>query len=83
MEQWVYDLEALPGVGPWTAQYIIMRAFGYPDAFLPTDYGIRKALPGYSSKEIAEIAESWRPWRSYGVIALWNSLKMKSEVSDQ
>jgi AraC family transcriptional regulator of adaptative response / DNA-3-methyladenine glycosylase II len=51
-----------------------MRAFGWPDAFPHTDYGVKKALAPLTEKEISELSEKWRPWRSYAVIALWNSL---------
>ncbi|MCM3747187.1 helix-turn-helix domain-containing protein [Paenibacillus pasadenensis] len=68
------NLLELPGFGPWTVQYIAMRALGWPDAFPHTDYGVKKALSGYSPKEILELAEQWRPWRSYATINLWNSL---------
>jgi AraC family transcriptional regulator of adaptative response / DNA-3-methyladenine glycosylase II len=70
----VRKLMALPGIGAWTAQYIAMRAMGWPDAFLPTDYGIKKALEPRTSKEILDLAEVWRPWRSYATVNLWNSL---------
>lgn len=66
-------LEALPGIGPWTAQYIAMRATGYPDAFPSTDLGVKKALGPMSKREIEEIAESWRPWRSYATMSLWSA----------
>ena len=68
-------LKAIPGIGDWTAQYIAMRALSYPDAFMETDYGIKKALPGYTPKELRTLSERWRPWRSYAAVALWNSLK--------
>lgn len=68
------QLLRIPGIGPWTAQYIAMRAMGCPDAFLETDAGIKKALAGYSPDKMLGIAEAWRPWRSYAVINLWNSL---------
>lgn len=64
----------LPGIGPWTAQYIALRALGWPDAFPHTDYGVRKALPGYSEKDILELSGQWRPWRSYATFSLWHSL---------
>lgn len=67
-------LTAISGIGNWTAQYIAMRVFGWPDAFLETDAGIKKALAPYTPKELLKIAEAWRPWRSYAVINLWNSL---------
>lgn len=67
-------LMAIPGIGSWTAQYIAMRAMEWPDAFLETDVGVEKALEPYTSKELLEMAEAWRPWRSYATINLWNSL---------
>jgi AraC family transcriptional regulator of adaptative response / DNA-3-methyladenine glycosylase II len=73
-EEQLAALTALPGIGPWTANYILMRALAWPDAFLETDYGIKKALAPMSPKEIKALAESWRPWRAYAAINLWNSL---------
>ena len=76
----------LPGFGPWTVQYIGMRAFSWPDAFPHTDYGVKKALADLTEKEILNKSREWRPWRSYAVLNLWNSLKgdkTKQEVSDQ
>lgn len=62
------------GVGIWTAHYIAMRAMGWTDAFLHTDYGVKKALAPRSEKEILRMAEAWRPWRAYATVNLWNSL---------
>lgn len=69
-------LLALPGIGPWTADYIALRALGHPDVFLPTDIGIRDALSGLGSDpaKAAELAEAWRPWRSYAQVYLWQTL---------
>lgn len=67
-------LLAIPGIGSWTAQYIAMRTMEWPDAFLETDAGVKKALAHYTSKELLEMAEAWRPWRSYATINLWSSL---------
>jgi AraC family transcriptional regulator of adaptative response / DNA-3-methyladenine glycosylase II len=68
-------LLALPGIGPWTASYVALRALGDPDAFLPTDLGVRHAVaalaPGLAP---AALAEAWRPWRSYALMHLWTSL---------
>jgi AraC family transcriptional regulator, regulatory protein of adaptative response / DNA-3-methyladenine glycosylase II len=68
-------LLALPGIGPWTAGYIRMRALSDPDAFLPTDAGVRHGLAalGVRSDPVsaAREAESWRPWRSYALQHLW------------
>ena len=67
-------LMAIPGIGPWTAQYIAMRAMGWPDAFPHTDYGVKKALAPHTAGEILDLAEAWRPWRAYATVNLWNSL---------
>lgn len=66
-------LEAVPGIGPWTAQYVAMRALGWPDAFPESDLGIRKALGGVSASEARRRAERWRPWRAYSAMHLWVS----------
>ncbi|MCG7202589.1 AlkA N-terminal domain-containing protein [Streptomyces arenae] len=68
-------LLSLPGFGPWTVDVIAMRALGDPDAFLPTDLGIRRAaqelgLPGTPAALTARAA-AWRPWRAYAVQYLW------------
>lgn len=73
-EEEIKKLMKISGIGNWTAQYIAMRAMGWTDAFLETDYGVKKALPSYTPKEILILAEAWRPWRSYAVVNLWNSL---------
>lgn len=67
-------LMAIKGIGPWTANYIAMRVLGYPEAFLASDAGVGHALPGTTPKQREALAEHWRPWRSYAVISLWNSL---------
>jgi len=67
-------LKAIPGIGEWTAQYLAMRAFSWPDAFPATDLGIRKALGIDSERGILERAEAWRPWRGYAAMHLWRSL---------
>lgn len=73
-EEEMKKLLAIRGIGGWTAQYIAMRAMEWPDAFLETDVGVKKALPGYTAKELLALAEAWRPWRSYATFNLWNSL---------
>jgi AraC family transcriptional regulator of adaptative response / DNA-3-methyladenine glycosylase II len=84
------QLLALPGIGPWTAAYIRMRALSDPDAFLPSDVGVLEALGrlgavpagvrspaarARASRAAAELADGWRPWRSYAVQHLWASLE--------
>lgn len=64
----------IPGIGKWTAGYMAMRAMGWTDVFLHTDYGVKKALASYSPSELLGLAEAWRPWRSYATMNLWNSL---------
>jgi AraC family transcriptional regulator of adaptative response / DNA-3-methyladenine glycosylase II len=68
-------LLAIDGIGPWTVAYIRLRALGDPDAFLPSDLGVRRALvalglPG-DPHSAASLAEAWRPWRSYALQYLW------------
>jgi AraC family transcriptional regulator of adaptative response / DNA-3-methyladenine glycosylase II len=65
-------LLALPGIGPWTVAYIRLRGLGDPDAFLPTDLGVRHALVALGG-DVAD-AHRWRPWRSYALHHLWASL---------
>ncbi len=69
-------LLALPGIGPWTTEYVAMRALRDPDAFLPTDLGVRHALArlGRDPARAVALAEPWRPWRAYAVQHLWASL---------
>ena len=65
-------LLALPGIGPWTAGYIRMRALSDPDVFLPGDVGVVRALRQLGSPTAAE---RWRPWRSYATHHLWATLE--------
>jgi AraC family transcriptional regulator of adaptative response / DNA-3-methyladenine glycosylase II len=73
-------LLAIPGIGPWTVAYVRLRALGDPDAFLPSDLGVRRALkalglPG-DPRSAASMAEAWRPWRSYALHYLWSAPKL-------
>jgi AraC family transcriptional regulator of adaptative response / DNA-3-methyladenine glycosylase II len=68
-------LTSIPGIGPWTASYIAMRALGDPDVFLPSDLAIRRAarnagLPDRPAS-LGQRARRWSPWRSYAVVRLW------------
>ena len=71
-------LLVLPGVGPWTASYVAMRALRDPDAFLPSDLGVRHALErlGHDGRPAAAqaLAERWRPYRAYALQHLWAQL---------
>jgi len=63
------DLLALPGIGPWTVEYIAMRALADADAWIPTDLGVRHGLARLGVG--AEAAEAWRPFRAHAVVHLW------------
>ncbi|OSC69260.1 DNA-3-methyladenine glycosylase [Streptomyces sp. BF-3] len=69
------ELAALPGFGPWTVESIAMRSLGDPDAFLPTDLGIRRAAERLGLRAtpaaLTAGAADWRPWRAYAVQYLW------------
>jgi AraC family transcriptional regulator of adaptative response / DNA-3-methyladenine glycosylase II len=79
----------IPGIGPWTEQYIAMRGLSDPDAFLPSDLGVRRALEALEvtwrgPREAAQLAESWRPWRAYALQHLWGALAVPARsVHDQ
>jgi AraC family transcriptional regulator of adaptative response / DNA-3-methyladenine glycosylase II len=62
----------LPGIGPWTADYVSMRALGDPDVFLPTDVGVRNAAARLGLDEAGGRSGAWRPWRSYALLRLWS-----------
>lgn len=79
VEATMQALQSLPGVGPWTANYIAMRALRWPDAFVAGDVALQNALGVRSEKSPAKAAEAasaaWRPWRSYAVIRAWKLLE--------
>ena len=68
---------ALPGIGPWTANYIAMRALRESDAIPTGDVGLLRALGANGTRpttdELSTRAESWRPWRAYAALHLWAS----------
>jgi AraC family transcriptional regulator of adaptative response / DNA-3-methyladenine glycosylase II len=67
----VERLVALSGIGAWTAQYIAMRSLRWPDAFPKEDVALRKQLGGVTAPRAEEMSQSWRPWRSYATLHLW------------
>ncbi len=73
-------LQAVPGIGPWTAHMIAMRVYGHLDAFPSGDLGLRKVAArllgrqDVSASELEGIAERWRPWRSLAAVHLWQAL---------
>jgi len=75
----------VPGIGPWTADYISMRVLGDPDVFLASDLGVRKGMARAGlpddSRGATEYAERWRPWRSYAQVHLWALLGQRIATS--
>lgn len=75
LEDKISELSTVPGIGPWTAHYIALRAVGEPDAFPAADLGLRKAASHdstpISTKALEAMAEQWRPWRGYAALLLW------------
>lgn len=72
------ELLALPGIGPWTAEYMLMRGWGWPDAFPPGDIVLRRALSAQPEHPLSLVAtqaaaEAYRPYRSYAVLRLWRT----------
>ena len=64
-------LLALPGIGPWTVEYLALRALGDRDACPASDLVLRRALGGLSAREVEAASQRWRPWRAYAVTHLW------------
>ena len=68
----------IPGIGPWTAEYVAMRALGDPDAFPAGDLGLLRAASNGNKPNPARLAEraaEWRPWRAYAAMHLWKTLE--------
>ncbi len=76
-EEMVHLLTELPGIGPWTANYVAIRGSGDPDTFLATDLGVRRGAAALglpeNPKALDAYATRWCPWRSYAVIRLWRA----------
>lgn len=76
-DELVSRLCELPGIGPWTAQYIALRGFGEADAFPAADLGLLKAPlwgeGGISSRALRAKSEAWRPWRAYAAVHIWQN----------
>jgi AraC family transcriptional regulator of adaptative response / DNA-3-methyladenine glycosylase II len=75
LETFVENLVSLPGIGPWTAHYVALRALGHPDAFPAGDLVVRQVLGGkhpLREREAEARSQAWRPWRAYAVLHLWH-----------
>ncbi len=66
-------LRAIPGIGDWTAQYVAMRALNEPDAFPSGDLILRRMAGDLTARELERRSDSWRPWRAYAVMLLWQA----------
>jgi AraC family transcriptional regulator of adaptative response / DNA-3-methyladenine glycosylase II len=75
LEPTLQALRALPGIGEWTAQMIAMRVLAWPDALPDTDIGVLRALQTRDPAQVRAAAEACRPWRSYAVVRLWQTLE--------
>jgi AraC family transcriptional regulator, regulatory protein of adaptative response / DNA-3-methyladenine glycosylase II len=73
VDEQIEALMRLPGIGPWTAQYIAMRALHWPDAFPSGDLMLMRAANA-TQRELQKLAEAWRPWRAYATHYLWQTL---------
>ena len=69
------SLRAIPGIGDWTTQYVLMRALNEPDAFPSGDLVLKRMAGGCTSPELDRRSEPWRPWRAYAVMLLWQSAR--------
>jgi AraC family transcriptional regulator of adaptative response / DNA-3-methyladenine glycosylase II len=67
------ELLAIAGIGNWTAEYVAMRALCDPDAFPAGDLHLRRKAGGCTERELESRSESWRPWRAYATMLLWQS----------
>jgi AraC family transcriptional regulator of adaptative response / DNA-3-methyladenine glycosylase II len=79
-EEFAARLCEIPGIGPWTAQYVAMRALGEPDAFPAGDLGLLRAVNLVRAKDLEARAEAWRPWRAYAAMYLWQGAHHERRV---
>ncbi len=67
----IAELVKLPGIGPWTAHYVAMRALAWPDGFPHGDLVVKRMLGNAKPRDLLARAEVWRPWRGYATMHLW------------
>jgi len=87
LEEALARLTDMPGIGPWTAQYIAMRALSEPDAFPAGDLALRRAAAGpeggtLTESQLRQRAEAWRPWRAYAAMYLWQHYLIQKQAHD-
>jgi AraC family transcriptional regulator of adaptative response / DNA-3-methyladenine glycosylase II len=87
LESFTARCVALPGIGPWTAHYLALRALGHPDALPAGDVVLQKMLRGTDQRstavELEARAAAWRPWRSYAVMHLWRAAADRESPSSR
>jgi 3-methyladenine DNA glycosylase/8-oxoguanine DNA glycosylase len=75
VEDVIRALAAIPGIGTWSAQYIVLRALGDPDAFPSGDLLLRRLASNcnglMAESDLEQQSEAWRPWRAYAAVHLW------------
>jgi AraC family transcriptional regulator of adaptative response / DNA-3-methyladenine glycosylase II len=76
-------LKTIPGIGDWTAEYIAMRALGEPDAFPSGDLVLRRMAGGCTARDLERRSQSWRPWRAYAVMLLWQAANDQRQRSNE
>ncbi|OWQ45850.1 hypothetical protein CDL60_18540 [Roseateles noduli] len=86
VEDAIAELAALPGLGPWTAHYMLMRGWSWPDAYLPGDVVLKQCLEERAGtplrpRELIAAAEHFAPYRSYAVLQLWRDAALKPKVN--
>ncbi len=86
VEDAIAELAALPGLGPWTAHYMLMRGWSWPDAYLPGDVVLKQCLEARAGqplrpRELIAAAEHFAPYRSYAVLQLWRDAATKSAAA--
>jgi DNA-3-methyladenine glycosylase II len=69
----IEQLTSLKGIGPWTAEMFLIFGMGHPDVWSPGDLGLKKAVWAHFGEDanVTEIAERWKPFRSYAALYLW------------
>lgn len=80
-DEFVERSTQISGIGPWTAQYIALRALNDPDAFPHADLILLRAAAGpgktLTPKQLLEKSQKWRPWRAYVVMLLWRDYALQ------
>ncbi|WP_196839838.1 DNA-3-methyladenine glycosylase family protein [Arthrobacter sp. CAN_A1] len=74
-------LLAIPGIGPWSADYLAVRVLGDRDAFTPGDLVLRRAMGNPSISDADAASQQWRPYRAYALFHLWTEATTTGQKS--